>query len=137
VATEEAILAALDKVFGVEKSVREALEQIEELPRDHVFEEEELAVDELREIADQAPIVRLVNLIITQAVRERATDIHIEPRKMDIAVRYRVDGFLHNTRFVPKHLHPAITSRIKITSGMNIAERRIPQDGRHPSHCRW
>jgi type II secretory ATPase GspE/PulE/Tfp pilus assembly ATPase PilB-like protein len=71
-------------------------------------------------------------LIITQAVRERATDIHIEPRKTEIAVRYRVDGLLHNARLVPKHLHPAITSRLKIISGMNIAERRVPQDGRIP-----
>jgi len=132
VATESSIQAAIDKIFGVEKSVKEALEQIEDLPGAKVPTEEEIAVEELREIADQAPIVRLVNLIITQAVRERATDIHIEPRKSDIAVRYRVDGILHNSRLVPKHLHPAITSRIKIISGMNIAERRIPQDGRIP-----
>ena len=132
VATESSIQAAIDKIFGVEKSVKEALEQIEDLPGAKVPTEEEIAVEELREIADQAPIVRLVNLIITQAVRERATDIHIEPRKSDIAVRYRVDGLLHNARLVPKHLHPAITSRIKIISGMNIAERRIPQDGRIP-----
>ncbi|MGB9552961.1 MAG: type II secretion system ATPase GspE [bacterium] len=132
VATESSIQAAIDKIFGVEKSVKEALEQIDDLPGLQALPEEEIAVEELQEIADQAPIVRLVNLIITQAVRERATDIHIEPRKSDIAVRYRVDGLLHNARLVPKHLHPAITSRIKIMSGMNIAERRIPQDGRTP-----
>lgn len=132
VTTESSIQAAIDKIFGVEKSVKEALEQIDDLPGVQAPPEEEIAVEELREIADQAPIVRLVNLIITQAVRERATDIHIEPRKSDIAVRYRVDGLLHNARLVPKHLHPAITSRIKIMSGMNIAERRIPQDGRIP-----
>ncbi|MGB9833743.1 MAG: type II secretion system ATPase GspE [bacterium] len=132
VATESSIQAAIDRIFGVEKSVKEALEQIEEMPGLQPPGEEEIAVDELREIADQAPIVRLVNLIITQAVRERATDIHIEPRKTDIAVRYRVDGLLHNARLVPKHLHPAITSRLKIISGMNIAERRVPQDGRIP-----
>lgn len=132
VATESSIQAAIDKIFGVEKSVKEALEQIEELPGAQSPQEEEIAIEELREIADQAPIVRLVNLVITQAVRERATDIHIEPRKSDIAVRYRVDGLLHNARLVPRHLHPAITSRLKIMSSMNIAERRIPQDGRIP-----
>jgi type IV pilus assembly protein PilB len=132
VATESNIQAAIDRIFGVDKSVKDALEQIEEMPGLQPPGEEEVGIDQLREIAEEAPIVRLVNLIITQAVRERATDIHIEPRKTDIAVRYRVDGLLHNARLVPKHLHPAITSRIKIISGMNIAERRIPQDGRIP-----
>ncbi len=132
VAAESAIQATIEKVFGVEKSVKEAMEQTEDLTAAGLVTEEELAIEELQEIADQAPIVRLVNLIITQAVRERATDIHLEPRKTDVAVRYRVDGLLHSSRLLPRHLHPAITSRLKILSQMNIAERRIPQDGRIP-----
>lgn len=132
VATESAIQATIEKIFGVDKSVKEAMEQTEDLSPLSLGTEEELATEELQEIADQAPIVRLVNLIITQAVRERATDIHLEPRKTDVAVRYRVDGLLHNSRLLPRHLHPAITSRLKILSQMNIAERRIPQDGRIP-----
>lgn len=132
VATESAIQATIEKIFGVDKSVKEAMEQTEDLSPLSLGTEDELATEELQEIADQAPIVRLVNLIITQAVRERATDIHLEPRKTDVAVRYRVDGLLHNSRLLPRHLHPAITSRLKILSQMNIAERRIPQDGRIP-----
>ena len=78
---------------------------------------------------EDAPIVRLVNLIITQAVRERASDIHIEPREGDVRVRFRVDGFLRDVMTSPKNTHQGLVSRIKVLAGMDIAERRLPQDG--------
>ncbi|OFX31498.1 MAG: hypothetical protein A2Z07_07885, partial [Armatimonadetes bacterium RBG_16_67_12] len=80
--------------------------------------------------ADDAPIVRLANLILVQAVRQRASDIHIEPQERQVRVRYRVDGALASAMTPPRHVHAALASRIKILANMNIAERRIPQDGR-------
>ncbi len=83
-----------------------------------------------REVDPDAPIVKLVNLIITEAVHTRASDIHIEPMADRIRVRYRVDGVCHVRDDIPKHMQAAVTTRFKIISGMDIAERRIPQDGR-------
>ncbi|MBU4175603.1 MAG: Flp pilus assembly complex ATPase component TadA [Actinobacteria bacterium] len=93
------------------------------------FEEEEDEED-LIEAGEEAPIVKYVNLIISEAVNENASDVHIEPSEKDVRVRYRVDGVLHEIRKSPKKIHPGLVSRIKIMAKMNIAERRIPQDGR-------
>jgi type IV pilus assembly protein PilB len=96
--------------------------------------EETTAADETAEEAqaaiDEAPIVRLVNLVITQGVKVRASDIHFEPNETEIAIRYRVDGRLKQEMTSPKNTQAAIISRVKIMSGMNIAEKRVPQDGR-------
>ncbi|MGZ4123859.1 MAG: GspE/PulE family protein, partial [Tumebacillaceae bacterium] len=90
---------------------------------------QELEVD--REIIDEdSPVVRMVNQIITQAVQQRASDIHIDPQTDGIRVRYRVDGVLRTERILPKHMQGVISSRLKILGNMNIAERRVPQDGR-------
>ena len=78
----------------------------------------------------QAPTIRLVNSILERAVNERASDIHIEPREEDLRVRLRVDGLLHNVLSVPKELKNSVISRIKVMSGLDISERRVPQDGR-------
>jgi type IV pilus assembly protein PilB len=133
-ATEAGVAACLDKLFGVDRTVKDALDQFIDTTAVSVGQKEEelFSTDNLAAAADQAPIIRLVNMVITQAVRERATDIHIEPRKGDLAVRYRQDGLLHNVRFIPRHLQPAIISRVKIMAQMDIAERRVPQDGRIP-----
>jgi len=80
--------------------------------------------------AEDAPIIKLVNLLITQAVNDRASDIHIEPQERDVLVRYRVDGVLHEVMRPPKSVQAGMTSRLKIMADVNIAERRIPQDGR-------
>jgi type IV pilus assembly protein PilB len=80
--------------------------------------------------ADDAPIIKLVNLLITQAVNDRASDIHIEPEERGVRVRYRIDGVLHEVMNPPKSVQLGITSRLKIMADINIAERRIPQDGR-------
>jgi type IV pilus assembly protein PilB len=91
------------------------------------------ADDELarvREVLDDAPIVKLVNMLITQAIADRASDIHIEPGAADVRVRYRIDGVLHEVMRSPKNIQSGILSRLKIMAEMNIAERRVPQDGR-------
>lgn len=81
-------------------------------------------------IEDDAPIVRFVNLLITQAIQDRASDIHIEPQEKDMRVRYRIDGVLHEMQTAPKSVQNSVISRIKIMSDIDIAERRKPQDGR-------
>jgi len=87
-------------------------------------------IGDVEEIAGQSPIIRLVNYIIFNAVKEGASDIHIEPAERCMRVRYRIDGRLHKALEVPLHLLPAVTSRVKIMGSMDISERRLPQDGR-------
>jgi len=94
------------------------------------LKEEEEDVGHLKDLASEAPIIRLVNMLITRAVEGRASDIHIEPFEDELKVRYRIDGVLHDIESTPKRLQAAIVSRIKIMAKLNIAERRLPQDGR-------
>jgi len=95
-----------------------------------IEDEESLDVADLQKMAREELVIQMVNLIINQAIQDRASDIHIEPFEKELRVRYRVDGVLHEVNAPPKRFHPAIVSRIKILSDMNIAERRLPQDGR-------
>lgn len=109
---------------------------------DHIIDDKDNNVDvtliedaiedigDLIEIADQSPIIRLVNFFIYSAVRESASDIHIEPNDRSVRIRNRVDGVLFKSNEVPQHLNGAITSRIKVMAGLDISERRLPQDGR-------
>ncbi len=90
--------------------------------------DEDLAA--LQEITEDAPIVKLVNMLIRQAIADRASDIHIEPTETDVRVRYRIDGVLHEVMRTPKKAQAGLVSRLKIMADLNIAERRIPQDGR-------
>jgi type II secretion system protein E len=85
---------------------------------------------DLERIASEAPIIKLVNLVLLQSIKERASDLHIEPFERSLRIRYRVDGILHETVPPPRHLSNAIISRVKVMAGLNIAERRLPQDGR-------
>ncbi|MBI2821992.1 MAG: type II secretion system ATPase GspE [Acidobacteria bacterium] len=87
-------------------------------------------VEHLKDLASEAPVIRLVNLLISKAIESRASDIHIEPFEKDLKVRYRIDGILHDVESPPKKLKAAVISRVKIMSKLNIAERRMPQDGR-------
>ena len=87
-------------------------------------------INEVKRQSHRAPVVRMVNLLLTQAVRRKASDIHIEPRRNAVDVRLRVDGELHLVKSIPRSLHPAISSRIKIMTELDISERRLPQDGR-------
>jgi type II secretion system protein E len=128
VASEDEVMKAIERNYGlVEESVEEMVAGMgEEL---EVIHEEEGA-EELEEIADEAPIIKLVSLIILQALKERASDIHLEPFEKTFKIRYRIDGVLHEKTPPPKRFQPPMLSRIKIMAGMNIAERRLPQDGR-------
>lgn len=93
-------------------------------------QEAEQDVEQLKDMASEAPVIRLVNLIIQKAVEARASDIHIEPFENSLKVRYRIDGVLQHGEAPPVKMSPAVISRIKIMSRLNIAERRLPQDGR-------
>ena len=85
---------------------------------------------DLLDATDEAPMIRLVNSILYQAARQRASDIHLEPFEQDVIVRYRIDGVLYNNMTLPRRLYPGLVSRVKIMAGLNIAEKRLPQDGR-------
>ena len=92
--------------------------------------ESDASIEDIRDAVEDAPIVKLVNLLITQAVGDRASDIHIEPHERDVRIRYRVDGVLHEVMRSPKNIQNGLISRLKVMADINIAERRIPQDGR-------
>ncbi|MCH7781524.1 Flp pilus assembly complex ATPase component TadA [candidate division KSB1 bacterium] len=129
VCTEEDLNNALDLYYGTSGKVDEVVQFIQEKEK----EEEPIELEEIISGdagADEAPIIRLVNLIFSQAIKEKASDIHIEPEEDLLRVRFRVDGVLHEMFVQPKNLQYAVTSRIKIMAELNIAERRLPQDGR-------
>src|SRR5512139_1465914 len=118
------------KFYGQEpQNINKIVEDMGEKGFEFVKDEEE-DVGHLKDLASEAPIIRLVNLILTRAIESRASDIHVEPFEDELKVRYRIDGVLHETESTPKKLQAAIVSRIKIMAKLNIAERRLPQDGR-------
>ena len=115
---------------GIENSYMEKMfRDIDDLQTEDVADED-LEIADLQKMAREALVIKLVNLILHQAIQERASDVHIEPLEKQLRVRYRIDGVLHEASSPPRHLHAAIVSRIKIMSDMDIAERRLPQDGR-------
>jgi general secretion pathway protein E len=127
--TETEILGAIERSYGTGiASMEKIIEDIDSIPEYRSEDEED--IHHLRDMASEAPVIRLVNLIITRAIEMRASDIHFEPFEEQFRVRYRIDGVLHDVDSPPKRLQPAIVSRIKIMTKMNIAERRLPQDGR-------
>ncbi len=95
---------------------------------DELSDADDLAA--VSEIIEDAPIVKFVNLLITQAVNDRASDIHVEPAEKDLRIRFRIDGVLHEVMHSPKSIQAGVISRLKVMSDINIAERRLPQDGR-------
>jgi len=94
--------------------------------------EEVAETDSIKALAEEAPIIRIVNSLIIQAINDGASDIHVEPQRRNVRIRYRIDGVLHEVMTVPKYVHPPLISRIKIMAELDIAERRLPQDGRIP-----
>jgi general secretion pathway protein E len=118
------------KFYGQEpQNINRIIEDIGDTGFEFLREDEE-DIGHLKDLASEAPIIKLVNMVITRAVESRASDIHIEPFEDELKVRYRIDGVLHDVESVPKKLQAAIISRIKIMAKLNIAERRLPQDGR-------
>ncbi len=132
VSIEKDIVFAIRKYFessgDLDTTLDEVIQDIEsEKPKK---EQEKTSAEKLKQLSAGTPVVKLVSLIISQAILDRASDIHIEPEEKSLQVRYRIDGILHETLSPPKHLQAAIISRIKILADMDIAENRIPQDGR-------
>jgi len=129
IGTGAEIIEALQLLYGTgDTSMEKIIEDIDNIPEYAADDEED--VDHLRDMASEAPVIRLVNLIITKAIDLRASDIHFEPFENQFRIRYRVDGVLHDVEAPPKRLQSALVSRVKIMAKMNIAERRLPQDGR-------
>ena len=124
VSTRAAILDAIEKYHRMDGEA----ESISAQAASESEIEEDLS--SIREVVEDAPIVKLVNMLISQAVTDRASDIHIEPGERDLRVRYRIDGVLHEVMRPPKSIQSGVISRLKIMADINIAERRIPQDGR-------
>jgi len=131
IATETDIRKALDQHYGTRGSMEDVVKSIEEGQPDlSRATEDELDAKKLHDIAEEAPVIKLVNIMIMEAVKAQASDVHIEPEAGALRVRYRIDGVLHEAYSPPKHLQPAIISRVKIMAGMDIAQKRVPQDGR-------
>jgi len=127
---EEDILDTIDRLYGsgtqsIETIIEEAGKNVDEITADIETDEAHL-----KDLASEAPIIRLVNRLIINAVESRASDIHFEPFEKEFKVRYRIDGVLHDVESPPKRLQAAIISRVKIMARLDIAERRLPQDGR-------
>src|SRR5207253_728463 len=128
VSSAEAITEAIDRTYdGAATPLQRIVEGMED---EGAGEGEEEDVNHLRDMAFEAPVVRLVNLLIENAVDAEASDIHVEPFEDTLRIRYRLDGILFDQEAPPRRLQAAVTSRIKLMAEMNIAERRLPQDGR-------
>lgn len=128
IATVSEIKAELERVYSIQGSLEDAI--VEVVGAEFQDDDMDLAAIGDGVGADDAPVVKLVNKIIEEAVKEMASDVHVEPFEKSSTVRYRVDGQLFNSLGFPKNLHPAVSSRIKIMANMDISEKRKPQDGR-------
>jgi type IV pilus assembly protein PilB len=136
VASETAIAEAIAKFYGDAQSVEELSKVMKDLTGDEAAdlelaaEEQEMNLADLERAAEEAPIIKLVNLILTDAVKRGASDIHIEPYEREVRVRFRIDGILQAVMAPPMKLRDAIISRVKIMAKLDISEKRLPQDGR-------
>ncbi|HVW79661.1 MAG TPA: ATPase, T2SS/T4P/T4SS family [Mycobacteriales bacterium] len=122
VATKADVVAAINRYHRADSDLDDLTLALDQ------NEEEDL--NDLKTVVEDAPIVKFVNLLITQAVNDRASDIHLEPNERDLRVRFRIDGVLHDIMHSPRNIQSGVISRLKIMADINIAERRIPQDGR-------
>jgi type IV pilus assembly protein PilB len=136
VASESSILAGIDKAYGAtkEEDLETVMQSMSEMGDEDVElndqSQQELGLKELEQAADEAPVVKLVNVVLGDAVKRGASDIHIEPYEKEFRVRFRIDGVLQSIMSPPMKLKDAITSRLKIMSKLDISEKRLPQDGR-------
>ncbi len=135
VASDTALREAIDEYYGSSHSIelRKVMEDLADADAadlEVLEEEEDLDLGELEQQSEEAPVVRLVNIILTDAIKRGASDIHIEPYEKEYRVRYRIDGLLYEVMRPPLKLKEAIISRLKIMSKLDIAEKRLPQDGR-------
>jgi type IV pilus assembly protein PilB len=136
VASESSILEGIEKAYGTtnkEEDLEQVMQSMSDMDDADVelqAEEAELGLADLEKAADEAPIVKLVNLVLTDAVKRGASDIHMEPYEKEFRVRFRIDGVLQSIMSPPLKLKDAITSRLKIMAKLDISEKRLPQDGR-------
>lgn len=135
VAAESAIKKYIAEYYGKSDTPKTTMEEIKKTEEDfgglvEREKEEETEVRELREVVEEAPIVKLVNQVLSEAIAKGASDVHIEPYEKTLRIRYRVDGMLYDVMQQPLHLRAPISSRVKILANLDIAERRLPQDGR-------
>jgi type IV pilus assembly protein PilB len=128
-ATETAIKKALDQHYGAKGSLEDVIEGLDRQKLE-IKPSQESELKTLQGIAEEPPVVKMVNLMIIEAVHQGASDIHIEPEEDTLRTRFRIDGMLHERTGPPQYLQSAVISRIKIMSGLDISERRFPQDGR-------
>ena len=130
VAAASAVQAAIDKYYNENTDYDQVLSAIGDETVEVVRDEDEVDLQDLERSTEEAPVVRLVNALLTDAIRKRASDIHVEPYEKMLRVRFRVDGVLYEIMRPPVRLKNAMTSRIKVMAQLDIAERRLPQDGR-------
>ena len=135
IAIEHDLVRSLNEHYRSDHSVNEALAGVlkdfeGDLDLTAEREEEELTVEKLKELGEEAPVIRMASLVLSQAIMDKASDIHIEPRKNDLSIRYRIDGVMHEVMTLPKKIIAPLTSRFKIIANMDIAEKRAPQDAR-------
>ncbi|CAH2031533.1 type IV-A pilus assembly ATPase PilB [Trichlorobacter ammonificans] len=130
VTSESDIKAAIDRYYDQSATLADVMDNLEMEELELVDTDEEVDVSSLERATEEAPVVKLVNLILMDAIKKKASDIHIEPYEKTFRVRYRIDGVLYEVMKPPLKLKNAITSRIKIMAELDIAERRLPQDGR-------
>jgi len=136
IAAEEDITQAISQHFGGGQSTAEEVDELiddistGDVAIDSISSEDEISVEELRELSGEAPVVRLANLILTRGIHDKCSDIHMEPGKEAMKVRYRIDGVMHEGLVVPRKVQSSLISRIKIMADMDIAEKRACQDGR-------
>jgi general secretion pathway protein E len=128
IAAPNEIDAALERLYGGGRSSMGAI--VDNISARTEDEDDFGDIAHLKDLASEAPVIRLVNLILTKALELRASDVHIEPFENRLIVRYRIDGVLHETESPPRRLSAAVISRVKIMASLDIAERRLPQDGR-------
>ena len=130
--SEREVVRAINRFYEQSADTpEEMIQSMDAESSDRILHELEETAD-LLDISDEAPVIKLVNLILFQAVKERASDIHIEPFQKELKVRYRIDGILYQRLDPPKRYQSAIVSRLKVMAKMDIAEKRLPQDGRIP-----
>jgi type IV pilus assembly protein PilB len=136
IASSDDIARAHTRLYGIAAEVEEILKQTPATPAEPEIAQEvaaaateDVTLERLRTMGEEAPIVRVVNQILAQAIRAGASDIHMEPHRKEMKVRFRIDGLLHDIMSPPKAVQAALTSRVKILANMDIAERRLPQDG--------
>ncbi|HPS56177.1 MAG TPA: ATPase, T2SS/T4P/T4SS family, partial [Sedimentisphaerales bacterium] len=131
----EALDHALSKYYSEDKTADDINDLIGEIQNDNFLAEydgrnQSIDIGELKELSDSNPVKKLLNLVLLQAIRDKASDIHFEPFEKEYKMRYRIDGVLYEMQPPPKHIAAAISSRIKVMADLDIAERRLPQDGR-------